>query len=186
MTYDKHEEIHFLKVLLDRTISDKKNFFLDELIDAVRIGKMHPDRANELFWIFRDKEYIDEQDDPSPIHLGTKLYSISDGGKDYLKYLEEEIKHEEIDRIIKKQTIASTRFSRNVAYVSLLVALLAAFIPFVIWWVGKDGTQKTSTEIPQLQQVIQVQQQLQQNVQDLQKTIQTLDTSVKKIRIVNK
>jgi hypothetical protein len=91
--------------------------------------------------------------------------------------------NEALDIEVKKQTIAGTKFSRNIAYASLFVAGLSAFITFGIWLIDKDKTQKTSTEIPQLRKLTQAQEKLQQTLQDVQRTLQSLDTSVNKIRI---
>ena len=87
---------------------------------------------------------------------------------------------------MKRQTIEGAKFSRNVAYVSLGVAALTAFVPLFIWLADKDNTQKTETEteIPQLKQIWQTQQKTQEILQDLQKTIYSLDTNKKKVKIV--
>ena len=90
--------------------------------------------------------------------------------------------NELLDIEVKRQTIEGAKFSRNVAYVSLGVAAITAFVPLFIWWAGKDKTQKTETEIPQLKQLIQTQQQTQETLQSLQNTIYSLDTSVKKMK----
>ena len=91
--------------------------------------------------------------------------------------------NEALDIQIKQQTVSNTIFTRNVAYFSLFFALLAAFIPLLIWWLDKDKIQEMKTEIPQLQQIQQTQQQIQENLQDVQKTLRNLDTSVMKIKI---
>lgn len=113
---------------------------------------------------------------------------LSHAGKTKLAKLKKEKsfkeENESLDIQIKQETIAGTKFSRNVTYASLFVAGLAAFIPLVIWWVDKDNVQKTSTEIPQLQQVIQTQEQIQQTLQDQQKPIYSLDTSIHKVKIL--
>jgi hypothetical protein len=92
--------------------------------------------------------------------------------------------NERLDIEVKRQTIVGARFSRNVAYVSLGVAAITAFVPLFIWWADKDKTQKTETEIPQLKQVIQKQQETQEVLQNLQKTIYSIDTSSKKVKLV--
>lgn len=94
--------------------------------------------------------------------------------------------NELLDIESKKQTIEGAKFSRNVAYVSLGVAAITAFVPLIIWWVDREKTQKTETEIPQLKQIQQTQQKTQETLQALQKTVYSLDTSVKKIKIVSK
>jgi len=113
-------------------------------------------------------------------------YVLNHAGKTKLAKLKKEKlfreENEGLDIEIKKQTVAGTRFSINVAFASLFVAGLAAFIPLVTWWMDKDSVQKTSTEIPQLQQVIQNQEQIQQNFQEIRKTVQNLDSSVKKLK----
>jgi hypothetical protein len=91
--------------------------------------------------------------------------------------------NEILDIEVKRQTIVGARFSRNVAYASLGVAAITAFVPLIIWWMDKDKTQKTETEIPQLKQIIQKQQQTQETLLDLQKTIYSLDTSIKNVKI---
>lgn len=50
--------------------------------------------------------------------------------------------NERLDIEVKRQTIVGARFSRNVAYVSLGVAAITAFVPLFIWWADKDKTQK--------------------------------------------
>lgn len=91
--------------------------------------------------------------------------------------------NEILDIEVKKQTTEGAKFSRNVAYVSLGVAAITAFVPLFIWWADKDKTQKTQTEIQQLKQILQTQQQTQETLQGLQKTVYSLDTSVKKVKI---
>lgn len=114
-------------------------------------------------------------------------YILNHTGKTRLAKLRKDKKlkedNEALDIQIKQQTVSGTIFSRNVAYLSLLFALLAAFIPLFIWWLDNDKIQETKTEIPQLQQIQQTQQQIQQNLQDVQKTLQSLDTSVIKVKI---
>lgn len=114
-------------------------------------------------------------------------YVLNHAGKTMLAKLNREKRQrqesEVLDIEVKRQTVTGTRFSRNVAYISLFVAAITAFVPIFIWWKDKDKTQKTKTEIPQLEQAIQTQQQTQQILQDVQRTLQSLDTSVKKVKI---
>ncbi len=91
--------------------------------------------------------------------------------------------NEVLDFEVKRQTIVGAKFSRNVAYVSLGVAAITAFVPLIIWCVDKDKTQKTETEIPQLKQIMQNQQKTQETLQQLQKTVYSLDTSAIKSKI---
>lgn len=91
--------------------------------------------------------------------------------------------NETLDIEVKRQTIIGTKFSRNMAYASILVAGLSVFATIGIWFIDKGKTEKTNTEIPQLQQVIQTQEQIRQSLQDVQRTLQNLDTSVKKVKI---
>lgn len=115
-------------------------------------------------------------------------YILNHTGKmRYEKLKKEKALKEENDRLeieVKRQTIEGTKFSRNVTYASLGVAALTAFVPLFIWWADKDKTQKTATEIPQLNQIWQTQQKTQETLQDLHKTIYSLDTSKKKLKIV--
>lgn len=91
--------------------------------------------------------------------------------------------NEILDIEVKKQTIEGAKFSRNVAYFSLGVAAITAFVPLFIWWADKDKIQKTETDIPQLKQISKTQQQTQEILQGLQKTVYSLDTSVKNVKI---
>jgi hypothetical protein len=115
-------------------------------------------------------------------------YILNDTGKMRFEKLRKEkefkAQNERLDIEVKRQTIEGAKFSRNVAYASLGVAALTAFVPLFIWLVDKDKTQKTQTEIPQLKEVIQTQSQIQQTLQDIQKTVYSFDTSGKRVKIV--
>lgn len=115
-------------------------------------------------------------------------YILNHTGKTRYEKLKKEkslkAENERLDIEVKRQTIEGAKFSRNVAYASLGVAALTAFVPLFIWLADKNKTQKTETEIPQLQQLIHTQSQTQQTLQGLQKTIYSLDTSMHKVKIV--
>jgi hypothetical protein len=143
-------------------------------------GQPVPGSTNSFYdWMSEVDKYVE-----SPTIDG---FILNHTGKTRFEKLkrEKELKaeNEKLDIEIKKQTIIGTRFSRNIAYASLFVAGLTAFVPLIIWWVDNGKTQKTKTEMPQLERVIQVQEQTQQSFQEIQKTLQSLDTSVKKIKI---
>lgn len=143
-------------------------------------GQPVPGSTNSFYdWMTEIEKYVD-----NPTIDG---YILNYTGKKRFEKLkrEKELKteNERLDTEIKKQTVIGTRFSRNVAYISLVIALVAAFVPLIIWWFDKDKVQETKTELPQLEQVIQAQRQIQQSVQDVQRTLQNLDTSVKKTKI---
>ncbi len=91
--------------------------------------------------------------------------------------------NEVLDIEVKRQTIVGAKFSRNVAYVSLGVAAITAFVPLIIWRVDKDKAQKTETELPQLKEIMQNQQKTLETLQHLQKTVYSLDTSAIKSKI---
>ena len=184
MTHDKLEELHFLKVLKDRTNSSQKNFFMDELTDAVRTGKMNPQRAKDLFFIFRGKEYIHDEDDPNALHPGTKLYFISDAGKWYYQSLLNEKENEDLEGAIKKQTISNTTFTKNVTYFSLGVALVVGIIPLIIFFIERGEVKKTQVIIPEIKEILQEQRDLKESVQDISSAIHYADTAKKKVKIV--
>ncbi len=76
MTHDKYEELHFLKILLERTDSSSRWFLYEDLILNTRTAHMTADRAIELFHLLKRGEYIDETEnigDPE-----NHFYRISD------------------------------------------------------------------------------------------------------------
>jgi len=152
------------------------NFKYHSKIDGQMIDG-NPNVLND--WMSEIEMYINDPTIDGFIlnHTGKKRY-------EKLK-VEKKLKadNESLDVELKRQTIEGAKFSRNVAYVSLGVAAITAFVPLFIWWADKDKTQKTETEIPQLKQILQTQQQTQETLRDLQKTIYSLDTSVKKVKI---
>lgn len=144
-------------------------------------GQPVPGTTNTFYdWMTEIEKYIHD-----PTIDG---YVLNHTGKIRFERLkkEKELKaeNERLDIEVKRQTIEGAKFSRNVAYASLGVAAITAFVPLFIWLAEKNKTPKTQTEIPQLQQVIQTQSQIQQNLQDLQRSVQNLDTGVMKIKVV--
>jgi len=144
-------------------------------------GKPVPGTTNSFYdWMTEVEKYIDY-----PTIDG---YILNHTGKTRYEKLKREkalkADNERLDIEVKRQTIAGAKFSRNVAYISLLVAVITATVPIFIWLADRDKTQKTETEMPQLKQVIQSQSQTQQILQKLQKSIYSLDTSAKRVKIV--
>lgn len=144
-------------------------------------GQPVPGTTNYYYdWMTEVEKYVDY-----PTIDG---YVLNHTGKTRLEKLRKEkalkAENERLDIEVKRQTIEGAKFSRNIAYVSLGVAALTAFVPLFIWLADKDKTQKTETEIPQLKQIWQTQQKTQEILQDLQKTIYSLDTNKKKVKIV--
>jgi hypothetical protein len=76
------------------------------------------------------------------------------------------------------------RFSRNVTYISLGIALVAGIIPLIIFLIERGEVKETQVTIPEAKDILQTQRDLQQSVQDLPRMIQMQDTSVKKVKIV--
>jgi hypothetical protein len=143
-------------------------------------GQPVPGTTNSFYdWMTDVEKYID-----NPTIDG---FILNHTGKTRYEKLKKEkalkAENERLDIEVKRQTIEGAKFSRNVAYASLGVAALTAFVPLFIWWADKDKTQKTETEIPQLKQILQAQQKTQETLQDLQKKIYSLDTSKKKVKI---
>ena len=144
-------------------------------------GQVVPGTTNVFYdWMTEVEKYIDY-----PTIDG---YILNHTGKTRYEKLKKEkalkLENERLDIEVKRQTIEGSKFSRNVAYASLGVAALTAFVPLFIWWADKDKTQKTETEIPQLKQMLQTQQKTQETLQDLQNTIYSLDTSMHNVKIV--
>lgn len=144
-------------------------------------GQPVPGTTNVFYdWMTEIEKYIHD-----PTIDG---YVLNHTGKTRYEKLKKEkalkVENERLDIEVKRKTIEGAKFSRNVAYASLGVAALTAFVPLFIWWADKDKTQKTETEIPQLKQIWQTQQKTQETLQDLQKTIYSIDTSKKKVKIV--
>lgn len=153
-----------------------KNFKYHSKIDGQMIDG-NPNLLND--WMSEIEMYITDPTIDGFIlnHTGKKRYEKL---KDEKKL---KANNESLDIEVKKQTIEGAKFSRNVAYASLGVAAVTAFVPLFIWWADKGNVQKTETEMPQLKQLIQTQSQIQETLQALQKTIYSLDTSVKKVKI---
>ena len=144
-------------------------------------GQPVPGSTNSFYdWITEIEKYVD-----NPTIDG---YILNHTGKTRFEKLKKEkalkAENERLDIEVKRQTIEGAKFSRNVAYASLGVAALTAFVPLFIWWADNGKTQKTETEIPQLKQIWQTQEKTQETLQDLQKAIYSLDTSKKKVKIV--
>lgn len=110
-------------------------------------GQAVPGTTNAFYtWMDEIQKYIDE-----PTIDG---YVLNYTGKKRLEKLkrEKELKteNEGLDVEIKKLTIANTRFTRNIAYFSLIVAALTAFVPLFTWLADRDKIEEVKTEIPQM------------------------------------
>lgn len=182
MTHAEYQELHFLKVLLNRTDSSERWFTRDDLLLAARTGIMPADRAEVLFDVFKKRECINEID-----KVGGKagsFYNISDMGRWYLSHLQLEEDKDKLDVRLKGISIDNIRITRLIAIWALAIAGIGLIVQTAK--VIIDETRKQS----QIGIVINKEEQFLQSQADISKSIQSLkgvffhaDTSVKRIKI---
>jgi len=185
MEHNRYEKLHFLNILLARTDSEAKNFFQDELIVAVMTGMMDAARAQQLFQTFRKKSYIDEMDDPAPVHAGTKLYFISDAGRKYRDRLQKESEGDALDVRLKSISISNLKITRVIAWASLIISLATGGVQ-IYRLIDEKKNPKYSIKEEQVKQLLQSQKDLSTRLLTLQQTIERTDTAIKNIKIVKK
>lgn len=178
MEYNRLEKKYFFDAIAKATDNDLTKGLTEKEIKAAASQQITVNRADYLFgeFIKPGDKYLDD--------IEHKTYTISAAGNNYYEYLKNEYDNELLDAREKVHSIRQGRFSINVAYISLGLAALTALVPIITWYSDRNKTQKTHTEVPQLQQVTQCIQELQQNVLSLNQIIHALDTSTKKVKIV--
>lgn len=123
--------------------------------------------------LFKLKNYIEEKN---------QWYKLKEFGKQYLETLISKQKAEKekrkLENKILQDTVSTTKFQRNVTYVSLLVALFAGLIPLFIHFA--DRNKKVEVEIPEMKHLLQIQQSLQKNNQEIQFKVHNNDSLIKR------
>lgn len=152
------------------------NIHLDKIRNAFSFGEYYQRTTGHKIFS-RTNDWIDKLE-------GLSYFLEVNGFRGVYYKQKKEIERDELDTILKRQTISNTKSTRNFAYFSLGVAAITALVPLFIWCLDYGKTQSTKTEVPQLETVIQNQLKLQQSIYDVQKTFQTLDTTLKKMIIV--
>lgn len=110
-------------------------------------------------------------------------WKISLAGENYLRFLTKEKEKEDLEIKLKRITIGFSKFQQGTIVASLLVAAIALFTPFLIRFIDRNKIEKTSTEIPQLQQLMQTQEQISKDLIEIKgKYLQ--DTSIVKMKVV--
>jgi len=176
MTHDKYEELHFLKILLDRTDSPKKWHTKDELILAARTARMPADRAYAIFDSLKKGEYINEADDPKK--EGDKIYNIADAGRWYYGHLVIEEQKDALDLKLKDISIRNIKTTRIIAWASLIISIAIGGVQ-VIRYVEEKVSPKYSIQEKETKELLQSQRDISTHLQTLQQTIYHADTSVK-------
>lgn len=90
----------------------------------------------------------------------TAKVTLTQGGKTYLKWLQETREIERLDRNAKSESIKNSRLQRIIVIVSLSIALISLFIPLAIWYIDKTEVKEVKVQSPQLQKLQQIQQEL--------------------------
>lgn len=180
MEHNRYEKLHFLQVLSDVRYSPKKYYTFDEMILAVRTGKMPAERAAELYKTFLDKECINVEEHPQTKEA---VYNISDMGLWYLKHLIIEEQKDELDLKLKDVSIRNIKITRVIAWTSLIISLVVGGVQFYRL-IDEKQNPKYSIKEDQVRQLLQSQQDLSERLQTLQQTILTTDTTVQNVRIL--
>ena len=183
MTHDKYEELHFLKVLLDRTDSPERWYTYDDLILAVRTGKMTADRAEELFLELRRKECIDQKENLKK--TSDPFYIISDMGRWYQTHLEIEELRDSADLKLKSISIDNIKITRLIAIWALVISAAGFLVQAtkVGYDIFKPPT-TTQIKFDSTEMLLQRQYDLIKNLDSIKAKLLQLDTSTKKVKVI--
>jgi len=182
MTHDKYEELHFLQILSDVRNSKKKWYDFDEMILAVRTGRMTADRAMDLYDVLKKGEYINIQEDPNTKEA---VYNISDAGRWYLSHLIIEEQKDALDLKLKDISIKNIKITRVIAWASLIISIVVGGVQFYRL-IDEKQNPKYSIKEEQVKQLLQLQQDISTYLQTHHQAFLPQDTSLKKIAVVKK
>ena len=122
----------------------------------------------------RSLKLVDQHSDNS--------YSISPKGQAILKPILEAEEKENTDHKLKLISLESVKLNKWLPLYAIVIAFLTAAVPLIIYFLEKDTTAISNTQVPQLERLIEVQDKMLQTQQNYLDSLTTLLHEVRKIR----